>query len=184
MSRTAYFPLLSDFSEQLQEVNACSPPGDFRELGCYRLVQASAAVDSLLAALTPESRADGEPYLRYLQHLLLDAYQMIELSAQVAEEDQALLEALQRPISRRIPSTEHCRELPLVGWRWKHRQTVLAGMATAEACLAQGANATPWAALAEGRSQLRGERARAAFELGFMMRMYQRVMASNANHRE
>ncbi|WP_342245449.1 hypothetical protein [Pseudomonas sp. OTU5201] len=56
MSRSASFPALSDFSEQVQEVSASSPPGAFRQLGNYQLVQASAAVDSLLDALMP-----GEP---------------------------------------------------------------------------------------------------------------------------
>ncbi|WP_342245448.1 hypothetical protein [Pseudomonas sp. OTU5201] len=103
---------------------------------------------------------------------------MYELSVQVAQEDRDLLAALRRTVGQRVPAIEHCRELPLMGWHWKHRLDVLVGMEAAELSLPECASASPWAALAEGRRQRRGGWAREAFELGFLMRMHQRAMAA------
>ncbi|MCY1527019.1 hypothetical protein D9M68_620700 [compost metagenome] len=176
MRRTARFPKLSDFPEQVQEVNASSPPAAFRDLGRFRLVQTAEVISNLRAALTPESREDANDWLVQVEHLLVDAYLMFELAAQAAQDDEELLKALQRPVGICVPATEHCRALPLYGWRLQHLDEVAAGMEAAELSLAKGAAASPWAALVQGRSRLRGERLRAAFELGFLIRMYQRVM--------
>lgn len=93
MRRTARFPRLSDFPEQVREVNASSPPAAFRDLGRFRLVQ--------------------------VEHLLVDAYLMFELAAQAAQDDEELLKALQRPVGNCVPATEYCRALPL--WRGEAR---------------------------------------------------------------
>ncbi len=176
MRRTARFPRLSDFPEQVQEVNASSPPAAFRDLGRFRLVQTVEMISSLSAALPPESKEDANAWLVQVEHLLADAYLMFELAAQAAQDDEELLKALQRPVGNCVPATEYCRALPLYGWRLQHLADVAAGMEAAELSLAKGAAASPWAALVEGRSRLRGERLRDAFEMGFLMRMYQRVV--------
>lgn len=180
MTRATRFPRLGDFSERVQEVNASSPPGDLRELGRFRLAQANLLLDSLCAALTPESRAAGERCLKRVQDLLLDAYLMLALADQASRDDQALLKALQGPEGSGLPATERCRALPLAGWQLRHRDDVADGMAAAELSLALGAAASPWTALAEGRARKRGDRARSAFELGFLMHLYQRLMHAGA----
>ena len=144
MTRASRFPRLGDFSERVQEVNASSPPGDLRELGRFRLAQANLLLDSLCAALTPESRAAGERCLKRVQDLLLDAYLMLALADQASRDDQALLKALQGSEGTGLPATERCRALPLAGWQLRHRDDVADGMAAAELSLALGAAASPW----------------------------------------
>jgi hypothetical protein len=74
------FPTLDDFPDEVLDVHRDSPPEACRDLGNYRLVQAT----HLVQRIRSEFEAAGEPHaerlLSGLEALLMDAYLMFARS--------------------------------------------------------------------------------------------------------